>query len=81
MILTELVPDDPPVKLPETVGIPQLYVVPVGTVPFITLTGFIVKVASLQIEVDIADIAGLGLRATTNVNGKPIQPFDEGVTE
>ena len=74
-----VVPVAPPVNPPETVGIPQLYVVPAGTTPFVPLVGVDVKVAALQIVAVIALIEGIGFIVTISVNVAPGQAPAVGV--
>ena len=64
--------DEPPVKLPVIDGADQLYVVPAGTIPLVTLVGVTVKVTPLQVIVLIAVIAGVGLIVTVTLNTKPV---------
>jgi len=73
-------PARPPVIPPVTVGAVQAYVVPAGTIPFVTSTGVIVNVPPLQIVVLIAVTDGLGSTRTVTVNVAPVHPFAEGVT-
>ena len=46
---------------------------PVGTIPFVTLTGVTVKPTPLQVAAFIAVIAGVGLIVTVTVNVAPGQ--------
>lgn len=73
-------PASPPVNPPVTTGAVQIYVVPAGTVPLVTLTGVTVKVPPLQITAVIGVTEGFGLIVTTIVNGVPVQVPDKGVT-
>ena len=79
LILAALVADAPPVK-PVPVGNNQLYVVPVGTVPFIPFTGAIVKLVPLQVVSDIGLMTPTGFTVTVTVNGVPVQLPEVGVT-
>ena len=80
VILVAPVPEAPPVIAPVTVGADQLYVVPVGTTPFVVLTGVELKATPLQTVVVIAVMAGFGLAVTVTVNGVPAQLPEVGVT-
>jgi hypothetical protein len=70
----------PPVIPPVTTGADQLYVVPVGTNPFVTFVGVEVKVDPLQAEFVIEVIDGVGFTVTVNVNVVPEQVPEVGVT-
>jgi hypothetical protein len=72
-------PASPPVN-PVPAGADQLYVVPAGTIPLVTLTGVTVNPASLHTVVIIAVIVGFGSIATITVNVDPAQLPDVGVT-
>ena len=52
----------------------QLYEVPSGTIPFVTLVGDTTNKSPLQETLLIAVISAVGLTDTTTVNGKPTQP-------
>ena len=80
MILVADVPEAPPVIAPVTVGADQLYVVPVGTTPFVVLTGVELKATPLQTVLVIAVIAGDGFTVTVRVNGVPAHVPTVGVT-
>jgi hypothetical protein len=61
-VMLEPLPAAPPVNPPVTVGAPQLYVVPTGTMsPPAPSTGVTVKAVPLQVEVVFAEITGFGL--------------------
>ena len=80
MILVADVPEAPPVIAPVTVGADQLYVVPVGTTPFVVLTGVELKATPLQTVLVIAVIEGFGFTVTVNVKGVPAHVPVVGVT-
>jgi hypothetical protein len=80
VILVAAVPEEPPVIPPVTTGTDQLYVVPVGTNPFVTFAGVEVNDDPLQAEFVIEVIAGLGFTVTVNVNVVPKQVPEVGVT-
>ena len=69
----------PPVSPPETVGVAQLYVVPAGTIPFVTFAGVEVKVPPLQIELVMGVIAGTGFTVAITVNVAPEHVPEVGV--
>src|ERR1043166_1782730 len=79
-VIDEPDPATPPVIPPVTVGTPQLYVVPTGTIPFVTFNGVTVNVAPLQIVVVKLFIDGLGFTVTVTVNVDPVHEPDVGVT-
>ena len=79
-ILAAFNPEAPPVIPPVTVGADQLYVVPDGTTPFVTLTGVDVKTTPLHTVLVIAVIAGFGFTVTVTVNVVPEQDPEVGVT-
>jgi len=66
----------PPVTPPVTIGAPQVYVVPAGTMvvaagtPF---TGVTVNDVPLHIVAVCAGMTGFGLTVTVTVNGEPTQ--------
>ena len=64
-ILVWAVPVAPPVN-PVPVGVAQLYVVPVGTVPLVPSTGVKLKASPLHIVTDIAVTAGTGFTDKVN---------------
>ena len=64
----------PPLK-PAPVGADQLYVVPPGTIPFVTLAGVNVNVPPVHIVEDIPVIEADGLTVTVNVKVEPTQPL------
>ena len=74
-----VVPAKPPVTPPETLGVAQLYVVPVGTMPSVAFVGVEVNVPELQIVAVIGFIDGFGLAVTTTVNVTPVHVFAVGV--
>src|ERR1044071_1702383 len=59
-VIDEPDPATPPVIPPVTVGTPQLYVVPAGTIPFVPFTGVAVNATALQTVAVIAVTAGVG---------------------
>jgi hypothetical protein len=73
-------PEAPPVRPPVTVGSSQLYVVPAGTIPFVTLNGDDVKAIPLQTVAVIGVIEGLGLTIIVTVKIVPTQLPDVGTT-
>lgn len=73
-------PAAPPVTPPVTTGAVQVYVVPAGIIPFVTLKGDDAKVPPLHTVAVIAVTAGIGLTVTVTVNGAPVQLPDVGVT-
>lgn len=70
----------PPVNPPVTEGIGQLYVVAIGTIPFVMFTGIDVKPVPLQIVSVILETAGVGFTVTVTVKVSPKQKPDVGVT-
>jgi hypothetical protein len=74
------VPEVPPVIPPVTTGADQLYVVTVGTNPFVTFVGVEMNDDPLQAEFVIEVIAGVGFTVTVNVNVVPEQVPEVGVT-
>ena len=58
----------------------QVYVVPVGTTPLVTLTGTAVNAVAEQMVAVMLVIAGLGLTVTTTVKLTPAQEPLLGVT-
>lgn len=78
LISGALAAEAPPVVPP--VGIPQLKVVPEGTIPSLPLTGVIEKLSPLQMVLDIFVIAGFGFTVMVTVKGVPVQPPPVGVT-
>ena len=85
-------PAAPPVMPPVTDGADQEYVVPVGTIPFVPLTGVAVKATPLQVIAVIGlmvaagftvtgtVIAGTGFTVTVTVKCAPWQLPEVGVT-
>ena len=71
----------PPVidKAGVSTGVDQVYVVPVGTIPFVTLVGVAVKAVPPQIVLDIAFMYGFGLTVTVTVKVLPVLLPDNGV--
>ena len=79
-VILEPLPDTPPVIEPVTDGVVQVYVVPLGTIPFVLFTGVDVKAAPVQTALVIAVMLGLGLTVTVTVKEEPEQEPDVGVT-
>jgi len=73
-------PANPPVTPPVTAGAVQVYVVPVGTIPFVPVTGVTLKLPLLQIVLVIGVIAGVGSTVTVTVKVAPVQLPEVGVT-
>ena len=80
LIFELLVPDNPPVTPPVTVGADHEYKVPTGTIPLTPSVGVIEKVMPLQALKRISVTIGLGVRFTVTVNGVPVQFPETGVT-
>ena len=70
----------PPVIKPVTLGTPQLYVVPAGTIPLVTFVGVILKNTPLHVVVLIAVICASGFKFTVTEKEAPVQDPDVGVT-
>jgi hypothetical protein len=66
-----LLPLAPTVIEPVTVGTPQLYVVPTGTISEPPFTGVLLNEAPLQAVRDFAAITGFGFTVTVTVNVPP----------
>jgi hypothetical protein len=75
-----LLPPAPPVRPPVITGAGQLYIVPDGTIPLVTLAGVKANEPPLQIAAVIAVIEGSGSTVTVILNVAPAQPPDVGVT-
>ena len=80
MIVAVLVPDNPPVMPPVTIGADQLYNVPDGTIPLVPSVGVKLNDTPLQVVAVIAEITAVGLMVTDTVKGLPVQEPDTGVT-
>ena len=80
VILDAPLPVPPPVILPVTPGVLQLYVVPAGTIPFVPFTGVRLKPTPLQDTPVIVLITADGFTFTVTVNVDPTQVPDVGVT-
>ena len=65
-----------------TVGVNHVYVVPEGTIPSVTSTGFTLNASPLQITGACELIEGVGFIGIVTVNGLPGHPpkIDVGVT-
>ena len=70
----------PPVSVPVTEGIDQLYNAPAGTIPLRVFVGVKVNEAPLQIVVVIVLITAKGLTVTVMVKAVPLQLPETGVT-
>jgi hypothetical protein len=79
-MLAAAVPAAAPV-IPATTGAAHVYVVPVGTIPLVEFTGETVNAVALQVVVDMADTAGLGLIVTVTLKAVPLHEPEVGVTE
>ena len=64
------VDDVPPVR-PIDVGVPHVYVVFAGTIPFVVCVGVTLKITPLQVVLVIGVITGVGLTVTVTVNVAP----------
>ena len=62
-----------PPENPEPEGADHAYVVPDGTIPFVTSAGVTVKALPPQAVAVIALIIGLGFTVTVTVNDEPTQ--------
>ena len=80
VMLLWALPEAPPVRPPVTVGADQLYVVPDGTIPFVSLTGVEVKPVPPQVTLVILFTYGRGFTVTVTVKVAPGQLPDNGVT-
>ena len=80
VILIAPLPLAPPVSPPVTLGALQLYRVPAGTMPSVTLVGVTVNDTPLQLTVVIGVITAVGFRLTVKLNELPIQLPVTGVT-
>ena len=74
LMLAAPVPAAPPVNPPVTTGLPQVYVVPAGTIPFVIFTGVDVKPLPEQLMLVMALITGVGLIVTLRLKLLPTQP-------
>jgi hypothetical protein len=74
------VPAAPPVMPPVTTGVPHVYVVPAGTMPFVPSTGATVKELPLQMVEVIVLITGMVTTVTVTVNVLPVHVPEIGVT-
>ena len=81
MIVDELVPDNPPVMPPVTIGVDQLYKVPDGIIPLVPSVGVMLKLDPLQITAVNALTVAFGFTVTVNANTAPVQLPDTGVTK
>ncbi len=79
-MILEPLPAAPPVMLPVTEGMGQLYVVPIGTMPLVPFTGEEVKAVALQTVEVILVTDGVGFTVTVSVNIVPLQEPEIGVT-
>jgi hypothetical protein len=67
------VADAPPVTVPVNVGTLQLYTLPSGTTPFVTLVGVTTNGTPLHVTVVIVLISAVGGKVTVNVKFVPTQ--------
>ena len=74
------VAESPPVIVPDTLGINQLYTVLPGTMPLPGFVGVTTKVTPLHTVVLIGVTSGVGFTNTVTVNIAPSQLPDFGVT-
>ena len=79
LIFTWAVFDSPPEK-PPPVGVAHVYVVPAGTLPFVTSVGVSVKGVPPQVTVLIVEILPAGFIVTVTEKSVPVQPAETGVT-
>ena len=64
----------PPVTVPVNVGALQLYKLPSGTMPFVTLVGVTTNGTPLHVTVVIVVISAVGGTVTVTVKFVPTQP-------
>ena len=81
LILVALLPIAPPVIPPVTLGADQLYNVPAGTIPLVTLVGVTLKITPLQVTVVIAVMTAVGLSVTVSVKAALAPHVVLGVTK
>ena len=74
------VAESPPVIVPDTLGINQLYTVLPGTMPLPGFVGVTTKVTPLHTVVLIGVTSGVGFTYTVTVNIAPTQFPDFGIT-
>jgi hypothetical protein len=74
------VADAPPVTLPVNPGSSHVYLVAIGTIPFVTLVGVTTNGTPLHVTVVISVTSGVGFNVTITVNAAPVQLPDNGVT-
>lgn len=79
LIFAAPLPAAPPVN-PAPAGAAQVYVVPAGTIPSVTLAGVRLNPPPLQIVAVRSFNTGLGLIVTVTVKSGPATPPLEGVT-
>jgi hypothetical protein len=80
IIVILFVADAPPVTVPVNPGSSHVYLVAIGTIPFVTLVGVTTNATPLQVTVVIAVTSGVGFNVTITVNAAPVQLPDRGVT-
>ena len=80
VIVDTPLPVPPPLNPPVTLGALHAYVVPAGTIPFVTFTGVTLKNTPLHETPVIALITADGFTFTVNENTAPVQLPDNGVT-
>ena len=79
LIVAEPVAVAPPV-IPVPVGNPQVYVVPDGTIPFVTSTGVTVKLVPLHDVAVNDETVAIGFTTTVTLKLAPVHAPDTGVT-
>ena len=81
VMLEALDPGAPPVMPPVTVGVPQLYVVPVGTMFPPPFAGVTMNPIPLHVDAVCGVVTdGVGVTVTVTVKFAPVQLPDLGVT-
>jgi hypothetical protein len=80
LMFAAFVPAAPPVIPPVTAGADHVYVVPVGTIPLVTLAGIKVNPTPLHTVAVIGIITAIGFIVTVNVKLLPWQVPEVGVT-
>ena len=71
IVLTPVDCDKPPVN-PLPVGTLQVYVVPLGTIPLVLLTGVTLNVTPPQAVPVIGVITAVGFNVNVNINEAPV---------
>jgi len=80
MIVMLFVAEEPPVTLPVNDGTPHVYLVAIGTIPFVPSVGVTTNATPLHVTAVIALTSGVGFNVTITVNAAPVQLPDNGVT-